>query len=73
MKKCIKCKKEADNLYRFGTLCLECDNKRERGEFWTMVAFITVTLLIIVGIRLTWAKLVYGDMRCFLAECRIIK
>lgn len=70
---CPKCKKEFTPFGFFvvdKTFCYDCKWKE---EFWTGFVVIVVVLVIILGLRLTWAKLVYNDMRCFWAECRIIK
>lgn len=35
------------------------------------VIFLGITVAVILGARLIWAQLVYHDMRCVFAECRI--
>lgn len=30
-----------------------------------------ILIVIVFGLRVLWAKLIYGDMRCTFAECRI--
>lgn len=38
----------------------------------TIIALV-VLFVIILGVRLLWAKIVYKDFRCAFADCRIIK
>lgn len=73
MRKCTNCPNEISSLYSFRRLCNSCDEKRRRKEMIGSIIAVVIALSLIAGVRLVWAKLVYDDMRCFLAECRINK
>lgn len=62
--KCSKCKDKL-NMFEYG----KCDSCSAKDTIKIWIAII----LLIIGVRLAWAKLVYHDFRCFLAECRILK
>lgn len=38
-----------------------------------MIYFVVIAIIVVLGLRLLWAKFIYNDMRCIFAECRIIK
>ena len=65
--RCIKCGEEA----KFGLTCYQCDKKEAKKE----KIIIGVVLLIFLGpviiSHLVWAKVIYKDMRCAWAQCRI--
>lgn len=42
-------------------------------SFKEVVILLAVSFGIVLGVRLLWAKLVYNDLKCVVAECRIIK
>lgn len=43
----------------------------QRVTFWEGVLFVVVFAAIIVGAKIVHAKLVYDDVRCAFADCRI--
>ena len=69
-----KCPKCGDEFTPFGffvkdkTYCYSCKSK---SEFRAMMITIGILFVLIVGIRVAWAKLVYDDLRCAFGECRI--
>lgn len=65
---CIKCKKEIYTAYDWGK-CQDCKKKENRMN----ILFFVGVLVLILGLRVAWAKLVYHDIRCVMAECRISK
>lgn len=72
MKNCTKCEEEIpdfgfDSLY---DKCYKCRSKEQRNAY---IIMIVSALLVTLGVRMMWAKFIYHDMRCVLAECRIIK
>lgn len=62
--KCKKCGKELNQFELFE--CESCINK-------DYIKMAIIVVLLVIGIRFAWAKFVYNDFRCFLAECRIAK
>jgi len=72
---CKKCKKEmtqieAGKLSNYG-LCYDCSDKADNKLFWKQVAICVMGVVLIIGFRVLWAKVVYKDSRCAWAECRI--
>lgn len=53
--------------------CPMCKESEERGFIWFSLVAIALLLLLIGGVKLVWAKVVYDDYRCVFSECRIIK
>lgn len=72
MKNCTKCEEEIpdfgfDSLY---DKCYKCRSKEERNK---LIVMAIVGILITIIVRTIWAEFVYHDIRCVLAECRILK
>lgn len=68
---CMKCGEEL-GMYSVG-LCYGCQKKADKFEIKVMVGITIVFLVVVIGIRLLWAKIAYNDLRCAVGECRIIK
>lgn len=43
--------------------------KRSNTDWWIFAGILAV----IVATRFVWAIVVYGDVRCAVAECRVVK
>lgn len=68
--KCKKCGREYSKYSPWNVKCYYCTKKEERNA---MIIVGVVALAVVLGARLLWAKFVYHDFRCALAECRIMK
>lgn len=44
----------------------------QRVSFWEGLLFLVIFAAIVVGAKLMHAKLVYDDVRCAFADCRIV-
>ena len=67
--KCYRC---GGNAGKYDVICYECEKKKKRKEAVVITIVAVLSIGFLVGVRLLWAKVVYKDMRCAWAECRII-
>ena len=67
---CIKCN---NKKYGIDTLNEKCSSCRHKEDMRYLAVLFVIGFIIIVGVRVIWAKFVYNDIRCVLAECRINK
>lgn len=70
--KCPRCNKEYEPSPLRG-ICWDCKEKEDRVAMYMVIGLVAAFFLIVGGLRLGWAELVYHDWRCALSECRIIK
>lgn len=43
----------------------------QRPTFWETVIFLVLFVVVVLGAKIIHAKLVYDDVRCAFADCRI--
>lgn len=53
--------------------CSDCKIKEERDAILFAIGMIIIVFLFILSSRVLWAKWIYGDLRCAIVECRIMK
>lgn len=53
--------------------CPKCKEESDKWENYILAGIIVLIFAAVIGLRLLYAKLVFHDMRCAWAECRILK